>query len=136
VTFSAERIAAESRVRRKCVKRPRRILFGGALAALLVLALLGSFVIRSALAASTSSPIVVNTGDLIQVAQTHISCGVLRRGGANVIQCVAPPPLRGTYGAVMGDRRVLVVHFRNNATAKIVFTATQRKTATACREGG
>jgi len=118
------------------VRSPRRILFGGALAALLGLALVGSFVIRSAFAASTSSPIVVNAGDLIQVAGTHISCGVLRRSNANVIQCVAPPPLRGTYGAVMSDSRVLVVRFRNNATAKVVFTAIQRKTASACREGG
>jgi hypothetical protein len=118
------------------MKRPRVILLGGVLACLAGLALVGSFVIRSAPAASGSSPIVVNVGDLIQVAGTHVSCGVIRRSGANVIQCVAPPPLRGTYGALMGDRRVLVVRFRNNRTAKIVFTATQRRTASACREGG
>jgi hypothetical protein len=118
------------------VKHPRRILLGGTIVSVFSLALLGSFVIRSAPAASTSSPIVVNVGDLIQVAQTHISCGVLRRSGANVIQCVAPPPLRGTYGALMSDRKVLVLHFRNNTTAKVVFTATQKKTASACREGG
>lgn len=118
------------------MKGPRRILLGGALVGLVGLALLGSFVIRSAPAASTSSPIVVNVGDLIQVAQTHISCGVLRRSGANVIQCVAPPPLRGTYGALMSDRKVLVLHFRSNTTAKVVFTAIQRKSASACREGG
>lgn len=118
------------------MKRRRGVLVGATVVALVGFALLGSFVIRSAPAASTSSPIVVNTGDLIQVAQTHITCGVLRRSGANVIQCVAPPPLRGTYGAVMSDRRVLVVRFRNNTTAKIVFTATQRKSASACRARG
>ena len=118
------------------MKRRRRIALGGAVVALVGLTLVGSFVMRSALAANTTAPIVVNTGDLVQVAQTHISCGVLRRSGANVIQCVAPPPLRGTYGAVMSDRRVMVVRFRNNTTAKIVFTATQRKTASACRGGG
>ena len=118
------------------MKSPRRILLGGALVVLVGLALLGSFVIRSAPAGSSSSPIVVNVGDLIQLAHTHISCGVLHRGGANVIQCVAPPPLRGTYGALMSDRRVLVLHFRNNTTAKVVFTAIQRKSSSACREGG
>jgi hypothetical protein len=138
VTSSVAKTGAElfRERRRWTVKRRRGVLLAGAVAALFGLALLGTFVIRPAPAASTASPIVVNTGDLIQVAQTHISCGVLRRSGANVIQCVAPPPLRGTYGAVMSDRRVLVVRFRSNTTAKIVFTARQRKSASTCREGG
>jgi hypothetical protein len=118
------------------MNRPRKILLGAILAAAVGLAVVGAFVIRPALAATKSSPIVVNVGDLIQVAGTHVSCGVIKRSGANVIQCVAPPPLRGTYGALMGDKRVLVVHFRNNTTAKIVFTAMQRRGATTCREGG
>ena len=118
------------------MKDPRKVLFGAVITAVVGLALVGSFVIRPALAATKSAPIVVTVGDLIQVAGTHVSCGVIRRGGANVIQCVAPPPLRGTYGALMGDKRVVVVHFRNNTTAKIVFTAMQRHAATACRAGG
>jgi hypothetical protein len=39
-------------------------------------------------------------------------------------------------GALMSDSRVLVVDFRNNTTAKIVFTAVQHKTASVCPEGG
>jgi hypothetical protein len=114
----------------------RKILVGAVLAALLGLALLGSFVIRPALASTSATPIVVNVGDLVQVSGTHISCGVIKRSGANTIQCLAPPPLRGTYGAVMSDRTVRVVLFRSNSTAKVVFTATQRGTARPCREGG
>ena len=118
------------------MKHPRKVLPAAVLAAALGMAALGSFVIRPALAATRQSPIVVNVGDVLQVAGTHVSCGVIKRGGANVIQCLAPPPLRGTYGALMGDKRVLVVHFRNNTTAKVVFTALQRRTATACGKGG
>ena len=118
------------------MKRSRTILVVGTIVCVMGLALLGSFVIRSAHATRASSPIVVDVGDLIQVAQTHISCGVLRRSGANVIQCLAPPPLRGTYGTLMGDRRVLVIRFRNNTTAKIVFTATQKRGSSTCKKGG
>jgi len=115
------------------MKRSGRILIGGVIACLVGLAVLGSFVIRAAHATSTASPVVVNVGDLIQVAGTHVTCGVLRRSGANVIQCLAPPPLRGTYGTLMGDRRVRVIRFRNNTTAKVVFTAIQKRRSLVCR---
>ena len=113
--------------------RSRRILIGSVAACLLGLTVFGSFVIRAARATSAAAPIVVNVGDLVQVAGTQVSCGVLRRSGANVIQCLAPPPLRGTYGALMGDRRVLVVRFRNDTTAKVVFTAIQKRRSLACK---
>jgi hypothetical protein len=113
--------------------RSGRILIGGVVACLLGLTLLCSFVIRAARATSAAAPIVVNVGDLVQVAGTHVSCGVLRRSGANVIQCLAPPPLRGTYGTLMGDKRVFVVRFRNDTTAKVVFTAMQKRRSLACR---
>jgi hypothetical protein len=115
------------------MKPSGRILIGGVIACVVGLAVLGSFVIRAAHATSAATPIVVNVGDLVQVAGTHVSCGVIRRSGANVIQCLAPPPLRGTYGTVMGDRRVLVVRFRNNTTAKVVFNAIQKGRSLACR---
>jgi hypothetical protein len=115
------------------MKRSGKILIGGVLACAVGLAVLGSFVIRAAHATSTATPIVVNVGDLVQVAGTHVSCGVIRRSGANVIQCLAPPPLRGSYGTMMGDRRVLVVRFRNNTTAKVVFSAIQKGRSLACR---
>jgi len=113
--------------------RSRRILIGVVVACLLGLSVFGSLVIRAARATNTAAPIVVNLGDLVQVAGTHVSCGVLRRSGANVIQCVAPPPLRGTYGTVVGDRRVLVIRFRNDTTAKVLFTAIQKRRSSACR---
>ena len=111
----------------------RRILIGGVVACLLGLTVFGSFVIRAARATSAAAPIVLNVGDLVQVAGTHVSCGVIRRSGANVIQCLAPPPLRGTYGTMMGDRRVVVLRFRNNTSAKVVFTAIQKRRSLACR---
>jgi hypothetical protein len=111
----------------------RRILIGGVVACLLGLAMLGSFVIRAAWATNAAAPIVVNVGDLVQVGGTHVSCGVIRRSGATVIQCLAPPPLRGTYGTLMGDKRVLVVRFRNDTSAKVVFTAVQKHRSLACR---
>jgi hypothetical protein len=113
--------------------RSRRILIGGVLACLLGVAMFGSFVIRAARATNAATPIVVNLGDLVQVAGTHVSCGVIRRSGATVLQCLAPPPLRGTYGTLMGDKRVLVVRFRNDTTAKVVFTAVQKRRSLACR---
>jgi hypothetical protein len=114
------------------MSRSGRIVIGGVIACAVV-AVLGSFVIRAAHATSAATPIVVNVGDLVQVAGTHVTCGVIRRSGANVIQCLAPPPLRGTYGTLMGDRRVLVVRFRNNTTAKVVFNAIQKGRSLACR---
>jgi hypothetical protein len=33
----------------------------------------------------------------------------------------------------MGDKRVLVVRFRNDTTAKVVFTAIQKRRSLACR---
>ena len=113
--------------------RSRRILIGGVLGCLLGVAMFGSFVIRAARATNAATPIVVNLGDLVQVAGTHVSCGVIRRSGATVLQCLAPPPLRGTYGTLMGDKRVLVVRFRNDTTAKVVFTAIQKRRSLACR---
>jgi hypothetical protein len=113
--------------------RSRRILIGGVLACLLGVAMFGSFVIRAARATNAATPVVVNLGDLVQVAGTHVSCGVIRRSGATVLQCLAPPPLRGTYGTLMGDKRVLVVRFRNDTTAKVVFTAIQKRRSLACR---
>ena len=113
--------------------RSRRILIGGVVACLLGLAVFGSFVIRAARATNAATPIVVNLGDLVQVAGTRVSCGVIRRSGATVLQCLAPPPLRGTYGTLMGDKRVLVVRFRNDTTAKVVFTAIQKRRSLACR---
>ncbi|MEN3311341.1 MAG: hypothetical protein V7645_670 [Actinomycetota bacterium] len=113
--------------------RSRRILIVGVVACLLGLTVFGSLVIRAARATNAAAPIVVNVGDLMQVAGTHVSCGVLRRSGANVIQCLAPPPLRGSYGTIMGDKRVLVVRFRNDTTAKVVFTAIQKRRSLACR---
>jgi hypothetical protein len=115
------------------MRRSRRMLIVGAIACALGIAVLGSFVIRTAHATSAASPIVVDVGDLVQVAGTHVSCGVLRRSGAKVIQCLAPPPLRGTYGTLMGDKRVVVLRFRNNTTAKVVFTAIQKRRSLACR---
>jgi hypothetical protein len=115
------------------MKRSGRILIGGAIACALAVVALGSFVIRAAHATSAAPPVVVDVGDLVQVAGTHVSCGVVRRSGANVIQCLAPPPLRGTYGTVMGDRRVVVLRFRNNTSAKVVFTAIQKRRSLACR---
>jgi hypothetical protein len=113
--------------------RSRRILIGGVVTCLLGLAMFGSFVIRAAWATNAAAPIVVNVGDLVQVGGTHVSCGVIRRSGATVIQCLAPPPLRGTYGTLMGDKRVVVVRFRNDTTAKVVFTAIQKRRSLACR---
>jgi hypothetical protein len=115
------------------MKRSGRILVGGAIACALGVAALGSFVLRAAHATSAAPPVVIDVGDLVQVAGTHVSCGVLRRSGANVIQCLAPPPLRGTYGTMMGDRRVVVLRFRNNTSAKVVFTAIQKRRSLACR---
>jgi hypothetical protein len=77
--------------------RSRRILIGVVIGCLLGLSVFGSFVIRAARATNAAAPIVVNVGELVQVAGTHVSCGVLRRSGATMIQCLAPPPLRGTY---------------------------------------
>jgi hypothetical protein len=115
------------------MRRCRRCLIGGGATLIAAVAAVGLLVIRPARATSTSSPIVVDVGDLVQIAGTHVSCGVVQRAGAKVIQCLAPQPLARTYGTLMGDKKVLVVRFRNNTTAKVVFTAIQKRTFSTCK---
>ena len=110
-----------------------RFFIGGAslVIAILVAAIL--LVSRPAGATSRSTPIVIDVGQLVQVAGTHVSCGVVQRSFGKAIQCLPPSPLARAYGTMMGDKKVLVVRFRNDTTAKVIFTAVQKKAFKTCK---
>jgi hypothetical protein len=49
------------------------------------------------------------------------------------MDCRRGGPLTGTYGTVISARRALVVRYRSNSVAKVVFTATHGGGARRCR---
>ena len=78
-------------------------------------------------------PTVVHVGDRIRVDGQPIGCRVARQGGRVVMDCRRAGALAGTYGTMLSSRQALVVRYRSNAVAKIVFTANHRGSSHRCR---
>jgi hypothetical protein len=99
---------------------------------LMVALVLAAFVAASAAAVALAATaarhgnppaIAVGTGDIVKVAGAPIGCAVRRQDGEQALDCRRIGPLRGTYGAILTGRRMLVVRFVNKATATVVFSA-------------
>jgi hypothetical protein len=103
--------------------------------ALLVAALGGSLLLlRAALAApAQATPVLIDTGDAVQVSGAPIACRVITPAGVKSLDCRVGGQLAGTYGALMSAKRLQVVRFRNAHVAKVVFVATQRGGFRTCR---
>jgi hypothetical protein len=69
------------------------------------------------------APIPLKLGDIAQVAGARIGCAVRRQDGYAALDCRRIGPLRGSYGAVLTGRKLQVVRFKSQKTAKIVFSA-------------
>jgi hypothetical protein len=105
-------------------RRPRRrrlILLATASAVLAVPA--GAFGWR----ASQGSTIPLAQGDIAKVTGAPLGCIVRKQDGYPALDCRRVGPLAGSYGTILTSRKVLVVRFENQRTAKVVFSARHSK---------
>jgi hypothetical protein len=111
---------------------------------LTVLALLAAFTAAGALAApggpagapaAATETVALRVGDRVQVEGEGIGCRVARLShfaGRTFFDCRRAGPLAGSYGTLLGEREVSVVRFRNDRTAKVVFSARHKGAPARC----
>jgi hypothetical protein len=104
----------------KPARRPRCRRLAVLLSALAVLA-----IPAGALAWQEQQPptIPVTLGDVVKVTGAPVGCVVRRQDGYRALDCRRVGPLAGSYGTILTSRKVLVVRFESQKTAKIVFSA-------------
>jgi hypothetical protein len=107
--------------RRRLLRHRRLVVLASALAMLAVPA--GAFGWR----ASQSSTIPLAQGDIAKVTGAPIGCIVRKQDGYPALDCRRIGPLAGSYGTILTSRKVLVVRFQNQRTAKVVFSARHSK---------
>ena len=105
--------------RRPC--RRRLVVLVSALAVLAVPA--GAFGWR----ATQGSTIPLAQGDIAKVTGAPLGCIVRKQDGYPALDCRRIGPLAGSYGTILTSRKVLVVRFENQRTAKVVFSARHSK---------
>jgi hypothetical protein len=88
---------------------------------------------RDGAGAPGPQPAVLKVGDRVTVEGEPLGCRVARQGGHVIMDCRRGGQLTGTYGTVISARRALVVRYRSNSVAKVVFTATHGGGARRCR---
>lgn len=77
-------------------------------------------------------PIWLDVRDRIQVKGAPLGCLVTRVGRAKVVDCRIAGPLAGSYGTITGAKRVLVVRFKSDRVAKVVFEAKHQGASRTC----
>ena len=77
--------------------------------------------------ASQGSTIPLAQGDIAKVTGAPIGCIVRKQDGYPALDCRRVGPLAGSYGTILTSRKVLVVRFENQRTAKVVFRARHSK---------
>jgi hypothetical protein len=85
-----------------------------------------------AVGATTPAATVLKVGDRVTIDGQPLGCRVARQGGHVVMDCRRGGSLAGTYGTMLTARRALVVRFRDNSAAKVVFTAEHGGGARSC----
>jgi hypothetical protein len=93
---------------------------------------------RSAPAAprSNGEDVLIDLGDVVRVKGGAVGCRVTRRAGfpgQKLLDCRRAGALPGTFGVLMGVRKLLVVRFEKQDVARVVFTATNAGESTVCR---
>ena len=83
-------------------------------------------------AASSPQPVVLKVGDRVAVEGQPMGCRVARQDGQTVVDCRRAGKLAGTYGTMLSARKAMVVHYRSNTVAKVVYTATHGGGARRC----
>jgi hypothetical protein len=84
-------------------------------------------------AADDPAPTVLRVGDRVRVDGQPVGCRVARQDGRTVMDCRRAGALAGTYGTMLSSRQAMVVRYRNNSVAKVVFTATHRGASHRCQ---
>ncbi len=85
---------------------------------------------------SGSQEILVDLGDVVRVEGGAVGCRVTRRAGfpgQKLLDCRRAGSLPGTFGVLMGVRKLLVLRFEKQDVARVVFTATHEGESTTCR---
>ena len=80
-----------------------------------------------------AAPVMLDTGDTVQVTGAPLGCRVIVPAGVKTLDCRLAGPLAGSYGTLMSARHLQVVRFRSAHVAKVVFVATQRGGSRTCR---
>ena len=86
-------------------------------------------------AQTAEDELILDVGDIVRVGDGAIGCKVARSSafsGQKILDCRRAGPPAGTYGALLGDRKLLVVRFGDGQVAKVVFTATHKKRFSRC----
>jgi hypothetical protein len=86
-------------------------------------------------AQTAEDELLLDVGDIVRVGDGAVGCKVTRSSafsGQKILDCRRAGPLSGTYGALLGDRKLLVVRFRDGQVAKVVFTATHKRSFSRC----
>jgi hypothetical protein len=78
-------------------------------------------------------PILLNVGDSIRVSRVPLGCKVVSFEGRRALDCRIAGALAGSYGTIASGRRLLVVRFRSDHLANVVFEARQHGPANPCR---
>jgi hypothetical protein len=105
----------------------------------IVAAAAASLIVPATVAADrpgTAQPahVTLHLGDIVTVSGAPVGCIARKLDGLRVVDCRKVGPHAGTYGAVVSGRGVLVLRFRNEGVAKVVFSARQDSTRTrTCR---
>lgn len=84
-------------------------------------------------AASGAQPAVLKVGDRVVVEGQSLGCRVARQDGRIVMDCRRAGKLAGTYGTMLSARKAMVVRYRSDSVAKVVFTATHGGGAHRCK---
>jgi hypothetical protein len=80
--------------------------------------------------------ILVDLGDVVRVRDGAVGCRVTRRAefpGQTILDCRRAGARPGTFGAFLGDSKLLVARFGAGRTAKVVFSGTHKGELTTCR---
>jgi hypothetical protein len=113
----------------------RRLLMLVVLVVALGLALARPAETASGSAQTTEDELLLEVGDIVRVGDAAVGCKVTRSSafsGQKILDCRRAGPLSGTYGALLGDRKLLVVRFGDERVARVVFTATHKKSFSKC----
>jgi hypothetical protein len=75
----------------------------------------------------------MNVGDSIVISRVPLGCKVISFRGSRALDCRIAGPLAGSYGTIASGERLLVVRFRSDHLARVVFNARQHGDSKLCR---
>jgi len=88
-----------------------------------------------AAARPASDEILVDLGDVVRVQGGDVGCRVTKRAefqGRKVLDCRRAGALPGTFGALLGAQKLLVVRFESRRVARVVFRGSHEGASTRC----